>query len=47
MSEQNKSTKYQQRFVHVSFLVVFATLTLSIVGTSFSNIAFAEDKQKI
>ena len=46
MSEQNKRIKYQKRLVRTSFLVIFATLALSIVGTSFTNTAFAaEDKQ--
>ena len=46
MIEQKTSKKYQKRIVQTSFLIVFATLAFSIVGTSFTNTAFAEDKQK-
>ena len=46
MSEQNTNKKHQNGLVRTSFLVIFTTLALSIVGTSFTNTAFAEDKQK-
>ena len=46
MSEQNTNKKNQKRLVPKSFIVIFATLTLSISGISFIDTVFAENKQK-
>ncbi|MGD1836644.1 MAG: hypothetical protein ACPKPY_01120 [Nitrososphaeraceae archaeon] len=47
MSEHNRNKKYQKQIRYTLFLVIFATLALSIFGPSSINSVFAvEDKQK-